>query len=162
MQTFDSRKHYGASSARFFNSAAQGTSPLGGHFDDSDTGQVDDEYCHAHSGHLRKSGERLEKQGQDRRRIAEFADFVSREDSSVLPAIGAILATGAHGDAAGSLDLTDAGFTRVRNRLSQLGKCFVDGDPVPMQRRPYKMGTLCRCSETVQEARAGRRDSLPC
>jgi hypothetical protein len=30
----------------------------------------------------------------------EFADFVSREDSSILPAIGAILATGTHGELA--------------------------------------------------------------
>lgn len=28
----------------------------------------------------------------------------------------------------------------MRNRLSQLGKCFVDGEPVPRQRRPYKKG----------------------
>jgi hypothetical protein len=52
---------------------------------------LDDEFCHAHSEHLRKASERLEKQGQDRRSIAELTDFVSREDSSMLPAI---LATG--------------------------------------------------------------------
>jgi hypothetical protein len=100
--------------------------------------QVDDEYCHAHSGHLRKIADRLEKQAQDRRRITEFANFVSPENSRVLPAIEAILTTGTHGYAAGFLGISDAGFTRMRNRLSQLGRCFVDGEPVPRQREPYK------------------------
>jgi hypothetical protein len=83
-------------------------------------GQLDDEYCHAHSEHLRRVSERLEKQGQDRRVIAEFAHFACREDSSILPTIGAILATGTHGNAAGFLGITDAGFARMRDRLSQL------------------------------------------
>ena len=101
-------------------------------------GQVDDEYCHAHSEHLRRASEHLEKQGQDRHRLTEFTDFVSREDSGVVPAIGAILATDTQVDAARFLRTTDAGFTRMENRLRQLGRCFENGEPVPRQRKPYK------------------------
>lgn len=74
IETFDPHKHYGASSARFFSyinrclgnkfstmrSARMknpicraGNVSLGGHTDDGNSGQVDDEFCHAHSEHLR-------------------------------------------------------------------------------------------------------------
>jgi hypothetical protein len=159
VQTFDPAGHYGANQRRFLNYinlclankfrtmrakrmkdalGRAGNVSLSGQMDVETWHQVDDEYCHAHSEHLRKASERLEKLAHDRRRITEFADFVSGEDSTVLPAIGAILATGTHGEAAGSLGMTDAGFTRMRNRLGQLGKCFVDGEAVPKRRRPYK------------------------
>jgi hypothetical protein len=95
-----------------------------GSFFPENWGQVDDEYCHEHSERLRKSSEDLEKRAQDRHRITEFTDFVSRQDSGVVPAIEAILATGTQADAARFLATTDAGFTRMRNRLRQLGRCF--------------------------------------
>lgn len=152
IQTFDPSRHYGANQRRFLNYinlclgnkfrtmrskrikdalGRAGNMSLSGQMDVENRRQVDDEYCHAHSGHLRSASERLEERAQNQRLIAEFRDFVSREDSSVLPVIEAILATDNHGEAAGSLGITDAGFTRVRNRLSQLGKYFVDGQPVP-------------------------------
>ncbi len=75
---------------------------------------------------------------KDRHRIKEFTDFVSREDSGVVPAIGAILATDTQADAARFLGTKDARFARMRNRLRRLGKCFENGEPVPRQRKPYK------------------------
>jgi hypothetical protein len=53
--------------------------------DGENWGQVDDEYCHAHSEFLRTASEHLEKQGQDRHRLTEFTDFASHEDSGVVP-----------------------------------------------------------------------------
>ncbi|PYV69013.1 MAG: hypothetical protein DMG96_35020 [Acidobacteria bacterium] len=106
--------------------------------DGENWGQVDDEFCHAHSEQLRKTTERLEKQGRDRQRIVEFSHFAWREDSSVLPVVGAIFATGTRGDAAGFLRTTDATFARMCNRLRQLGRCFENGETVPRQRGPYK------------------------
>ena len=100
-------------------------------------GQVDDEYCHAHSEHLRKAAERLERQGRDRQRIMEFTRFVLREDSGMEPAIGAIFATGSHGDAAEFLGITDAEFFRMCTRLRQLGGCFANGEAVARQRKPH-------------------------
>jgi hypothetical protein len=158
VQTFDPIKHYGASQPRFQNYinlclankfrsmyAARMKNPvcrtgnlsLSVQRDAENWGQVDEEYCHSHSEHLRNAAERLEKQWQDRQRIAEFTDFVSREDSGVLPAIGAIIATGSHGDATEFIGTTDAGFTRIRTRLRQLGGCFETGEAVPRQRKPY-------------------------
>ena len=72
--------------------------------DGENWGQVDDEFCHAHSEQLRKTTERLEKQGRDRQRIVEFSHFAWREDSSVLPVVGAIFATGTRGDAGDAAD----------------------------------------------------------
>jgi hypothetical protein len=159
VQTFDPCKHHGANSARFFNYinlclankfntmyAAHMKNPLcrTGNLslsvqrDAESWGQVDDEYCHAHSEHLRNSSEDLERRAQDRHRIMEFIDFVSREDSGAVPAMGAILATSTQADAARFLRTTDYGFTRMRTRLLQLGRCFENREPVPRQRGPYK------------------------
>jgi hypothetical protein len=158
VQTFDPIKHYGANSARFFNYinlclankfrsiyaacmknplCHTGNLSLSVQRDGENWGQVDDECCHAHSEHLRNAAERLDKQGQDRKRIAEFTDFVSREDSGVLPAIGAISATGSHRDTAEFLGITDAEFARMRTRLRKLAGCLENGGTVPRQRKPY-------------------------
>jgi hypothetical protein len=158
VQTFNPARHYGASQRRFQNYinlclankfrtmyAARMKNPLcrTGNLslsvqrDAEIWDQVDDEYCHAHSDYLRKAAERLEKQGQDRQRVMEFTHFARREDSASLPAIGAIFATGSHGDTAEFLGMTDAGFVRMRTRLRQLGGCFVNGETVPRQRKPY-------------------------
>ena len=159
VQTFDPARHYGASQRRFQNYinlclankfrtmyAARMKNPLcrtgnlslSGHVDGEDWGAVNDEYCHTHSEHVRNAAERLEKQWQDRRRIVEFTHFVNREDFATLPAIGAILETGSHCDAAEFLGITHAGFTRMRTRLRQLGGCFEKGETVPRERKPYK------------------------
>jgi hypothetical protein len=37
-----------------------------------------------------------------------------------------------------SLGITETEFGRMRTRLSQLSKCFLNGEPVPRQRKPYK------------------------
>jgi hypothetical protein len=106
--------------------------------DAENRGQVDDEYCHAHSEYLREASDCLQKRAQDRQRITEFEDFVSHEDSGVVPAMGTILATNTQAEVARFFRTTDAGFTRMRNRLRQLGNCFENGEPVPRQRGPYK------------------------
>ena len=158
MQTFDPARHYGASQRRFQNYinlclankfrtmyAARMKNPLcrtgnlslSVQWDAESWGQVGDEYCHVHSDYLRKAAERLEKQEQDRERVIEFTHFVSREDFATLPAIGAIFSTGTQGEAAEFLGTTNAGFTRMRTRLRQLGGCFENGETVPRQRKPY-------------------------
>jgi hypothetical protein len=159
VQTFDPVRHYGASQRRFLNYinlclankfrtmrskritdalGRAGNLSLTWQMDVENWGQVDDEYCHAHSDYLKKAWERLEKQGQDRQRILEFTHFACREDTFVLPAIGAILATCTQRDADGFVGISDAPFTRMRTRLRQLGGCFVNGKTVPRRRKPYK------------------------
>jgi hypothetical protein len=158
VQTFDPSRHYGANLRRFLNYinlclmnkfrtmylarmknplCRTGNLSLSGYGEGDDWGQANDEYCHAHSEHLRNAAERLDKQGQDRERIMEFTRFVRREDSGMEPAIGAIFATGSHGDTAEFLGITDAGFRRIRTRLRQRGGCFVKVEAVPRQRKPY-------------------------
>jgi hypothetical protein len=132
LRTFTVRPgHHGANAARFFNYinlclgnklrsirskrmknpiCRSGNVSLGGYFDENDTGQVDDEFCHAHSAHLRGRCQRQERQRDARQALAEFAQFVQREDSSVIPAIRAILETG---------------ICRVRSRLRELGRCLM-------------------------------------
>jgi hypothetical protein len=159
VQTFDPHKHFGANSARFFNYinlclgnkfrtihlkriknplCRPGNLSLTIHFDEIDRNQIGDEFCHSHSAYFRKRCERQEKQREDGHLIGEFVDFVRREDSGVLPAIGAIAATGTPSDAVEFLGATEQGFCRTHTRLRQLASCFADGKPVPRQRKPYR------------------------
>ena len=54
---------------------------------------MDDEFCHAHSEHLRGRCQQQERQHDARQAPARFSEFVKREESSVLPAMDAIPAT---------------------------------------------------------------------
>jgi len=158
VQTFDPQKHHGANAARFFNYinlclgnrfrtmhsswmknpiCRAGNASLGGHFDEKDSGQVDDEFCHTHSEHLRRRCQRQERQRDARQVLAEFAQFVQREDSSVLAAIDAMAVTATPGGAAQLLGTTKEDFRRLRSRLRLLGRCFQTGERVPKQRRRY-------------------------
>jgi len=143
--TFDPYKHYGASSARFFNYinlclenkfrtmrstrlknplCRPGNLSLTADCEDTDRNQVHDESCHWHSEHLREGRERQQKQQDARDALAEFSDFVRREDSSLLKAMEAIAATATPGAATELLGTTTGEFCRMRSRLRQLGRCF--------------------------------------
>jgi hypothetical protein len=159
VQTFDPDKHHGANQARFqsyinlclgnkFRTiyskrmknplCRPGNLSLSTHFDETDRDQIGDEFCDSHSAYLRKRCERQERQRDHRHRIGEFVEFVQREDSGVLPAMGAIAATGTSGDGAEFLGTTEADFHRKYTRLRQLATCFTNGEPVPRQRKPYR------------------------
>jgi hypothetical protein len=101
-------------------------------------GSVEDEYCHSHSAYLQRAANASEKQAWDRTYLEEFVDFVRREDPKVLSTIEAIFTNGTQADAADWLGIAEAEFGRMRTRLGQLAKCFLSGEPVPRQRRPYK------------------------
>ena len=159
VQTFDPVKHYGANQARFQNYVnlclanklktihskrmkdalfRPGNLSLGEQMGGEDLSTVDDEFCHSHSEYLRRAANASEKQSNYKAFLQQFVDFVRREDPKVLSTIEAFLATATQGEAADLLGITDTAFGRKRTRLSQLAKCFVSGEPVPRQRRPYK------------------------
>jgi hypothetical protein len=167
VQTFDPHKHYGANSARFFNyinlclgnkfstmrSARMknplchpGNVSLTADWEDTDCNQADDEFCHGHSERLRRRCQRQERQWDARHALAEFSEFVKREDSSVLPAMEAIVAAGMSDAGAELLGKTKADFCRMRSRLRQLGRCFLRNEPVPRKPRPYRRGVAIRLS----------------
>ena len=169
VQTFDPYKHHGANAARFFNYVnlclgnkfrtirstrlknplcRPGNLSLTADCEDTGCNQVDDEFCHGHSDHLRRRCERQERQWNARHALAEFSEFVKREDSSLLPAMEAIAAVGTWGDAAELLGKTKADFCRMRSRLRQLGRCFQTGE-IPRRRRPYKRRLTTRISSRV-------------
>jgi hypothetical protein len=173
VQTFDPDKHHGANAARFFNYinlclgnklrsirskrmknpiCRAGNVSLGGHFDESDSGLVDDEFCHGHSEHLRRRCQRQDRQRDASHTLAAFEEFIKREDSSVLPAMGAIAVVGTSDGAAELLGATKADFCRMRSRLRHLGRCFLNDVPVPRQRRPYKPRVKAKCSPRVAVA----------
>ena len=106
-----------------------------GHFDESDSGQVDDEFCHTHSAYFRGVCQRQERQRDASHTLTEFVEFLRREDAGVLPVMGALAVTTTP---AAATELLGADFCRVRSRLRQLGRCFQTGDPVPRKRRPYR------------------------
>lgn len=165
VQTFDPHKHHGANqacfqsyinlclanrfrtmhSARIKNPICRpGNLSLTTHFEETDRDQVGDEYCHSHSEYLRRRCERQQRQGEDGYLIGEFVDFVRREDSGMVPAVKAILATGNPDGAARQLETRKADVCRTRDRLRQLGRCFLNDEPVPRQRRPYKRRVTTR------------------
>lgn len=159
VETFDPLKHFGANEARFRNYINLCLAnkfrtmhsrrmkdalccPENLTFDEQTQGEdlrsVDDGYCHSHSTYLRMAAEASEKQSHDRAFIQEFVDFVRREDPLVLPMFEALPATGTLGDAVDWLGITESEFGRMRGRLGQLAKCFLSGNPVPRQRKPYR------------------------
>jgi len=87
---------------------------------------------------LRRAANASEKQSNYTAFLQQFVDFVRREDPKVLSTIEALLATGTQGEASDQPGITETEFGRKRTRLSQLAKCFVSGERVPRQRRPYK------------------------
>jgi len=171
VETFDPVKHHGANAARFFNYinlclgnkfstmrsgrlknplCRPGNLSLTAAWEHADRDQADDEFCHRHSEHLRRRCQRQERQRDARQAVAEFSEFVKREDSSVLPAIEAIAATATSSAAADVLGTTTAGFCRMRSRLRQLGRCFQTGERVPRRRRPYKRRLPARISFRIR------------
>ena len=159
IQTFDPAKHFGANQARFQNYinlclankfrtlyskrlkdalSQPGNVSLDTQREWGDSGSVDDEYCHAHSEYLREAANASERQDVYRAFLREFVDFVRREDPNVLPAVEALLMARTQGEAAQSLGVAEARFTRTHNRLRLLGRCFLNGEPVARQRKPYK------------------------
>jgi len=159
VETFDPVKHYGANQARFRNYinlcltnkframhskrikdalSRPANLSLRAQIEPEDPTCVDDEYCQRHSAQLRTTAKASEQQAQDGVFLQEFVNFVLREDPKVLHTIEALLATGTLGEAADWLGITESEFGRTRNRLSQLGECFLSGEPVPKRRRPYK------------------------
>ena len=159
VQTFDPHKHYGANQARFQNYInlcltnkfrslyarrmkdalfQPGNVSLDTQREWHDPGSVSDEFCDWHSDHLQRAANASEKRNQDRAFVGEFVDFIRREDPNVLPAVEALFLAQTQGAAARSLGITEAQFNRTHNRLLQLGRCFLSGEPVPRQRKPYK------------------------
>jgi len=170
VETFDPLKHYGANEARFRNyinlcltnkfrtmhskrmkdalSHPRNLS-LDAETEGKDLRSVDDGYCHSHSAYLERAANAAEKEARDGAFLQEFADFVRRQDPKALLTIEALLATRAHGEAAEFLGITERDFVRMRGRLGQLGKCFLSGEPVPKQRRPYKRRVVIKAAKLV-------------
>lgn len=154
--TFDPVKHHGANEARFRNYinlclankfrtmhskrmkdavCRPGNLCLSGEKADEDSCSVD-ELCHKHSAHLRAAQKAREKQSHDRAFLQEFLNFVRRADAKALPTIEALMTTGTRGEAAYWLGMAELEFDRMHTRVRRLARCFLNGEPVPKQRRP--------------------------
>ncbi len=165
--TFDPLRHYGANEARFRNYinlclmnkfrtmqskrmkdalCRPGNLSLTTDWKETERNQVDDEFCHRHSEHLRKRCQQQNRLWDERQSLAEFSEFAKREDSSVLPAMEAIAAVGTWDAVAEFLGITRADLHRMRSRLRQLGRSFVRNEPVPRKPRPYRRGVAIRLS----------------
>jgi hypothetical protein len=156
--TFDPLRHHGANEARFRNYinlclankfrtmhskrmkdalCRAGNLSLAGEKADEDNYSVD-ELCHKNSAHLRAAQKACQKQSHDRAFLQEFLNFVRREDAKALPTIEALMTTGTRVEAAYWLGVAELEFDRMHTRVRHLARCFVSGEPVPKQRRPYK------------------------
>lgn len=158
IQTFDPSKQYGANQARFRNYVNLCLSnkfrtmhskrikdalcrPNNFSIDDglleSDS-SVTESYCQSNSPQLRAMASANRKQTADRVFMQHFVQFVHRHDPTTLPLIDALGATRTQAEAAQFMGVTDVEFGRMRYRLDRLRKCFLTGEPVARQRRPYK------------------------
>ncbi len=185
VQTFDPHKHHGANSARFFNyinlclankfrsmQSARMKNPLcrpgnlslTAHWEGEDREQIGDEFCFAHSAYLRGRCQRQERKWDASHTLAEFAEFLRREDGSVLPVMGAIAATTTPAAAAELLGIAKPEFRRLCSRLRNLGRFFLNGEarlrrstkPKPQNSHAYKIA-LC---QPVQSSAAWNRVEL--
>jgi hypothetical protein len=159
VETFDPYQQYGASERRFrnyinfclankFNTVQSkrqknpvcrpGNVAFGVSLDEADPTTSSDEFIHSNSQHLSTAAERVQKQHDDRLYTGEFKRYVRKEDPTVFPAIEALEACGAMGEAAEYMGVTDQEFSRCRARLKQLAECFLKNQRAPKQRKPYK------------------------
>jgi hypothetical protein len=159
VQTFDPARQHGANQARFLNyinlclankfrsmrskrmkdALCRSTVlSLRAQTEEEDLGSVGDEYCHSHSERLREAAKLTEKQTHDRTRVQQFENFIWRKAPKLLPVIRAIKATRNDNDAAALLGVTISKFRRMDSRLVRLGHCFLTGEPLPKQRKPYR------------------------
>jgi hypothetical protein len=103
---------------------------------------VNDEWCHLNSASLSRASENTMNQNENHMLANEFFQYVKKEDANVLPIMEAIGKTSTQSQAAEYLTAmtgaTNEEFVRLRNRLKQLGNCFLKGKHVPKQRKPYK------------------------
>jgi hypothetical protein len=173
VETFDPMKHYGANEARFRNYInlclankfrtmhskrirdALGCPrklSLDGETEGENLHSVNSGNCHANSAHLKGIVDVAETRACDEAFLREFANFLRRKDPRALSTMGALLATRTQAEAAVLLGATEYEFVRMRIRLGELGRCFLTGQPVPKQRRPYKRRAS---TEFKQLARTG-------
>ena len=169
VQTFDPHKHHGANAARFFNYinlclgnkfstmrsrrmkdalCRPGNLSINVEKPDEELCSID-ELCHKHSAHLRAAAKATEKQFSDGVFLEEFLNFVRREDPKALPTIEALMTTGTRGEAAYWLGIAELEFDRMHTRVRHLARCFVSGEAVPKQRKPYRR---CRGSSACELA----------
>jgi hypothetical protein len=134
-------------SARMKNPLCRaGNVSLWGRIDESDSGQVGDEFCHAHSAHLRGRCQRQERQRDASHTLTKFVEFLRREDAGVLPVMGAIAATTTPAAAAELLGIAKPEFRGLHSRLRELGQLFLK--PEMRRRRSAKPKALSNNCET--------------
>lgn len=159
VQTFDPRKHFGANQARFNNYinlclankfrslharrmkdalSQRGNVSLDTQRESGDPFSVSDDYCQFHSDHLHRLTNASEKRDQDRVFVEQFLEFVRREDPTSIQTIEGLCMARTLAEGAALLGISKDRFITVRSRLRKLGRCFLSGEPVPKQRKPYK------------------------
>jgi hypothetical protein len=153
IQVFDPILQYGASARRFFNYmknclsnrystinskriknpiCTMGNYTLGSPVEEYSE-VVDDEFVHHHAAQPFKPISQDVKIFLD-----EYRAFVAASDEELLVVLEAIANTGSYREAMDDLNMSEQEFTRCRNRLRVLKECFINGQSVPKQRKPYK------------------------
>ena len=158
IQTFDPILQYGASARRFYsymkkclsrrfstimskrikNPVTLPNNLIMGNPSEDHSEVVDDEYVHNHVvSHVKPT-----VISQDVKiYLDQFRHFVLDSDPDgqvLLEWMDVFSTTGSHKEAMQDLGMTEQEFTRCRNRLRVLRECFVSGELVPKQRKPYK------------------------
>jgi hypothetical protein len=126
-----------------------GNLSLTAHWEGEDREQIGDEFCYSHSAYLRGRCQRQERKWDASHALAEFVEFLRREDAGVLPVMGAIAATTTPAAAAELLGIAKPEFRGLHSRLRELGQFFLKPE---MRRRrsakPKPLSNNCDTSAT--------------
>ena len=106
-----------------------------------DIGGPDDEYIHAHSEMLRRISNWESSNVEQKLLVKRFTEFVLEKEPRLYDTVLAIAESGTSLDARNTLQADDATFAHDLRRVIQLKDAFIDGGPIPRQRKPYKKRT---------------------
>ncbi|MBZ5539840.1 MAG: hypothetical protein LAN61_04880 [Acidobacteriia bacterium] len=129
---------------------------------DSEGVTVDEEYLHSHSETLRRKSAEQSSAVEKRLLANQFIDFVLEKEPRLYGTVLAISETRTLRDAQELLRVDETALTRDLTRIIQLKDAFIDGGPIPKQRKPYRKRGKVHASSTPSTIRsttitAGRR-----
>ena len=111
--------------------------PFGAKSDSEGVLTVDDEYIHDHSEMLQRKSAKQSSTVEMRVLVKRFMEHVLEQEPRPYDTVLAISESGTLRETRESLQVDEATFNRDRRRILQLKDAFMEGGPIPKQRKPY-------------------------
>jgi hypothetical protein len=108
---------------------------------DLESSTVDDEYIHSHSESVQRKSAQESSSVEKRLLAKRFIEFVLVNEPRLYGTVFAIADARTLREAQETLRVDEATMIRDHRRIIQLKDAFLDGGPIPKQRRPYRKRT---------------------